>query len=464
MEQKNITLILFTLAFGTVLGGLNAMMFNVALPTMVTYFNVPLSKVQWLTSGYMLAAGSIIPASGFLGDRFGYKRVFSLCLTSVLVLSIVGSFAWCIEALIVVRFLFGLTAGLLAPLSLTMMYRILPVSQQPTAASTWGVANFIGAILPTVLSGLILSVASWKFLLLFNIPFVVFALLLSLRFVPQDAVQNNSKLDFLGLVLLSSGSFVLLFTFSNLSRWGFTIRFLFGLCFGFALLGAYVLKNKNNETAILNLKVFQYSRYVAAFATGCINTVAITTVAFLTPLFLQNGLGISPLVTGLVMLPCSICSVIAMPVARKYYGALGEKRLATIGLAIVIIGSTPFLFVTPATSIILVIVALCIRSCGISAYNLVVTNAQMAAIPTQLSGHASSLTNWSHQMITALLAGVVSNVIDLRLLASQATTIKETAVIYTTTTNMIMAFSCILLASMIPGALKFFRGKGELHS
>ena len=181
MEQKNITLILFTLAFGTVLGGLNAMMFNVALPTMVTYFNVPLSKVQWLTSGYMLAAGSIIPASGFLGDRFGYKRVFSLCLTSVLVLSIVGSFAWCIEALIVVRFLFGLTAGLLAPLSLTMMYRILPVSQQPTAASTWGVANFIGAILPTVLSGLILSVASWKFLLLFNIPFVVFALLLSLR-------------------------------------------------------------------------------------------------------------------------------------------------------------------------------------------------------------------------------------------------------------------------------------------
>ena len=76
MDTKKANLILLTLGLGTLIGSLNTMMFNVALPTMVTYFDAPLSTVQWLTSGYMLAAGVIIPAAGFLGDRFGYKRIF----------------------------------------------------------------------------------------------------------------------------------------------------------------------------------------------------------------------------------------------------------------------------------------------------------------------------------------------------------------------------------------------------
>lgn len=89
MSQKNnSTLILFALGLGTLVGCLNMMIFNVALPTMATVFDAPLSKVQWLTSGYMLAAGIMIPAVGYLGDRFGYKRLYLFILTTVLLCSI----------------------------------------------------------------------------------------------------------------------------------------------------------------------------------------------------------------------------------------------------------------------------------------------------------------------------------------------------------------------------------------
>ncbi len=76
VKQQHTFLLLLTLGLGAVIGTLNITMFNVALPTMMTYFDAPLATVQWLTSGYMLAAGMIIPAAGFLGDRFGYKRIF----------------------------------------------------------------------------------------------------------------------------------------------------------------------------------------------------------------------------------------------------------------------------------------------------------------------------------------------------------------------------------------------------
>ena len=104
LDTKKTTLILLALGLSTLIGSLNTMIFNVALPTMVTYFNAPLSTVQWLTSGYMLAAGMIIPAAGYLGDRFGYKRLLTVILLSILALSLAGAFAWCIEVLIVIRF------------------------------------------------------------------------------------------------------------------------------------------------------------------------------------------------------------------------------------------------------------------------------------------------------------------------------------------------------------------------
>ena len=147
MKQSHTFLLLLTLGLGAVIGTLNITMFNVALPTMMSYFDAPLATVQWLTSGYMLAAGMIIPAAGFLGDRFGYKRIFCLALCCVLALSVMGALAWCIELLIVARFFLGLTGGLLSPLSLAMLYQALPASQQAQAASTWGIANMIAILL-----------------------------------------------------------------------------------------------------------------------------------------------------------------------------------------------------------------------------------------------------------------------------------------------------------------------------
>lgn len=458
-QKQNTNLILFTLGIGALVGCLNMMIFNVALPTMATVFDAPLSKVQWLTSGYMLAAGMMIPAVGYLGDRFGYKRLYSFILIVVLFCSFIGIFAWCIEFLIVIRFITGLTCGMLASLSLAMMYRYLPVSQHTNAATVWGMANMLGAIFPTVLTGLILSVADWRFLLLFTVPFLIIDLIICMYVLPKDTAFKSGKLDFTGLFLLGFGSFALLFAFSNLSKWGFSAQFFVVLAVGTVAIGTYCFQNKNNNDAVLNLGVFKHKRYVAAFLAFGFNTMATCIVAFLMPLFLQNGLGVTPLMTGMIMLPASIISTLTMPIASKFYDTIGENRLGAFGVSIVIIGSLPFLVATPETAIALVIVIQMLRNCGMSIFNLVSTNAQMSAIPVELSGHASAMTSWFGQMVNALMVGIASNVIDIRIHAVNATTTEEIAWAYTSSTNMIVAVSCVVLLCVIPLSLKYFRKK-----
>lgn len=464
MTKQNLSLITLTLGLGALIGTLNITMFNVALPIMMTYFDTTLATVQWLTSGYMLAAGMIIPAAGFFGNHFGYKKTFCFIVTSVLALSIVGSFAWCIEALIVIRFLFGLTGGLLSPLSLAMLYRVVPAGQQAKAASTWGMANIMGGMLPSCLSGFILSVADWRFLLLFNVPFALLTLLLSVKLLPKDAQTKTDKLDISGLLLTSVGSLILLMSFSNLSAWGFSTRLLIGIAIGFSFLLAYFLTSRHKNNALLNLRVLRYPRYVAALIASGINVIAIYMITFLMPLFLQSGLGISPLATGFIMLPASLFSIFAMPVATKLYPKIGERLLIVIGIIVLLIGSSPFLIATPTTPILLIAFAMCVRSCGMSAINLVATNAQMSDIPPELSGYASSLTNWLHQILNAMTIGIAGNIADLRIQQFAADDPNILALAYTNTTNLLMLVSCLLLIAIIPIALKFFRSKAEMKS
>lgn len=321
----------------------------------------------------------------------------------------------------------------------------------------------VGGMLPSVLSGIILSVADWRFLLLFNIPFVVLALFLTLKLLQKETIRSNARLDFPGLALTSMGSLILLFTFSNLSSWGFSLKLLLGILLGLACLAAYIIRSHNRSDTLLNLSVLKFRRYIAALIAGGMNSIALYMITFLMPLFLQSGLGVSPLATGMIMLPTSLIAIIIMPIATAFYPKLGEKNLMVLGIIVLLIGSAPFLTAVPTTPILFIILAMCVRSCGMGAINLVSTNAQMSSVPPELSGHASSLTNWFQQMLKALIVGIAGNIADLRIAAVSNSSPESLAFAYTSTTNLMMTVSCLLLIAVIPIALKFFRTKAEMN-
>ena len=129
-----------------------------------------------------------------------------------------------------------------------------------------------------------------------------------------------------------------------------------------------------------------------------------------------------------------------------------------------VIGAVPFLHMTPAIPIVLVVVGMCVRSVGIGFMNLLTTNTQMSAVPQSLSGHASALTNWMRQMVGALITSIASNIVGLRLARAGAVTAEQTAGAYTATTSFLMTISVILTLLILPIALKYFRGRKTLKT
>ena len=460
--KDNSMAIILTLSLATLVGCMNMGLFNVALPALMVYFNTDVTTIQWISSGFTLAAGVITPVVGFLGDKFSYKKTLIVVSFMTLVLTVVGMFSWCIEALIVVRILFGLTAGMLMPLSMAMLYQCVPKSQQAKAAGLWGTANLIGGAIPGVLAGFIVMYATWHVLLLMMIPLILLLIICSIKILPSDDAHGNMRLDGLGFALTVVGSFVLLISFSSLSDWGFSAKFFVVAMLGIACMGLYAKQNWGKETAMLNLSVLKYPRYIAALISDCMNIVALYMVNFLMPLFLQNGLGLSAALTGTIMLPASLIAIVAMPFATKVLTTKGEKALALVGVAIMLFGSSVFLNVDKNIPLAVVVVFMCIRCFGIAFMNLLTTNTAMAAVPPELSGHASALTNWVRQIVSALIISIASTLINAQLVASNAQTAEEISAAYLSSTSLLYMISCTALLIIIPIALKFFRGQKDM--
>ena len=130
-----------------------------------------------------------------------------------------------------------------------------------------------------------------------------------------------------------------------------------------------------------------------------------------------------------------------------------------MGVLSLVIGAFPFLRMTPAIPILFVMLGMCVRSVGVGFMNLLTTNAQMSAVPPELSGHASALTNWMRQMVGALITSIASNIVGLRLARAAAVTAEETSWAYTSTTSFLMTISVLLTLVILPIAFKYFQGR-----
>ena len=294
------------------------------------------------------------------------------------------------------------------------------------------------------------------------IPLILLLIICSIKILPSDDAHGNMRLDGLGFALTVVGSFVLLISFSSLSDWGFSAKFFVVAMLGIACMGLYAKQNWGKETAMLNLSVLKYPRYIAALISDCMNIVALYMVNFLMPLFLQNGLGLSAALTGTIMLPASLIAIVAMPFATKVLTTKGEKALALVGVAIMLFGSSVFLNVDKNIPLAVVVVFMCIRCFGIAFMNLLTTNTAMAAVPPELSGHASALTNWVRQIVSALIISIASTLINAQLVASNAQTAEEISAAYLSSTSLLYMISCTALLIIIPIALKFFRGQKDM--
>ena len=297
---------------------------NVALPTIQRALGGGLAAQQWVLNGYLLTLGSLILIGGSLGDLFGERRVFAIGVSGFGAASLVCALAPSIEALVAARAVQGVAGALLVPSSLAVIVNTFSEDERGAAIGSWTAWGAIAAVLGPLVGGELLAIASWRWIFLMNVPFVIACVALILLVVPRAAPreQDARRIDLPGAALCACGLGGPVFALIEQPRLGWSSpEVLMPLILGVALLLAFTLYEARARDPMLPLGLFRRRN----FAAGNIETFSmyagLSILFFFLVLFLQQIGGYSPLQSGLATLPVTLI----MFVLSRRFGALADR-------------------------------------------------------------------------------------------------------------------------------------------
>jgi EmrB/QacA subfamily drug resistance transporter len=394
---------------------------SVALHTLSSALHAPVSTIQWVSTGYLLALGVAVPLAGWAQRRFGGKRVWMFALALFLVGSILCSLAWDAPSLIVFRIVQGLGGGLMLPLLQTLIMQAASGKNLGRTMSIISLPTALGPILGPVVGGLILNSLDWRWLFWVNVPFCVVGLFLAWRFLPRDTDTTRARLDVVGLLLLSPALIGILYGLSDVTKSGGFGRtdVLVPLIAGVVLLAAFALYAiRRRENALVDVRLLARRPVAAASVLLFLSGASLYGAMLLLPLYFQEVRGHDVLLAGLLLAPQGVGTLLSRSIAGRLTDSLGAKWVAVVGFAIVGIATIPFAFASATTNEWILIVALMVRGFGLGAVFIPILTAGFIGLDRAQVPHASILTRVAQQVggsfgvavLAVLLEGFAANV------------------------------------------------------
>lgn len=407
--------IMIALFFGSFFSSLASSTINIALPVLQREFNTELGTIQWVMTGFMLAMGTFAPVTGYFGERFSYKRLYLFSLAGFTVASVFCALSTTVGSLIAFRTLQGVFCGVIVPTAMAVIYQVIPREKQAVAIGIWAASAMLAPAIGPTLSGYILEHVSWHWIFWMNLPIGAIAIVMVQLFMPYYRMKVPQSFDFLGFITVIASSASILVALSQGRTWGWssagTLSLLIG---GFAVLGLFLWRELTAKSPLLNLRVFRSGRYTMALVITCILNISLYSGMLMTPVFLQNIQGVSPMNAGLILLPSSLAMAVAMPFVGKLYNKVGPRVLTVTGLSMVALGSLPLSWLSVNTPHHYLLWCMVIRSLGIGLTMMPASNYGMEQIPKELSGHASSINNWTRSAFGSFAIAVFTAIMSSR--------------------------------------------------
>jgi EmrB/QacA subfamily drug resistance transporter len=350
---------------GSIMSILDTTIVNVAIPTFARDFRAPLSTVQWVSTGYLLALAMTIPLTGWAVERFGAKRMWIASLVLFLLGSALSGAAWSIQSLIVFRILQGIGGGMIMPIGQSIMATAAGPQRMGRVMSILGVPMLLGPVLGPVIGGLIVDSVSWRWIFYVNIPIGIVAIALALRILPgHEKTDRAGKLDVLGLALLSPGLGLFVYGLSQAGQ-GSAASVFVPAAIGAALIAGFVLHAlKTKITPLIDVVLFRDRQFSAAAVTTFAFGAALFGGMFLLPIYYQVVRGQTALTAGLLMAPQGIGAALVMPLAGRCTDRYGAGRVVPAGLVLATLGTVAYTQLGAHTSFVLLAGSLFVRGIG----------------------------------------------------------------------------------------------------
>ncbi|AXB42803.1 DHA2 family efflux MFS transporter permease subunit [Amycolatopsis albispora] len=412
----------FVLVLGTFMATLDSTIVSVGVAELAAEFSAPVTGIQWVSTAYLLAVVAAVPASGWLADRFGGRRVWLLAVAGFLLGSLLCALAWSLPSLIAFRVLQGLAGGLLPPTGQALLARAAGRDRIGRVISIVGVVPLLSPVLGPLLGGAVLGLADWPWLFYVNLPIGLVAIVLARRFVPVvPPAAERTPFDFRGAALLSPGLAVLVFGLTGIGHeqavpsWTAVLAVVLGalMLTGFAVHGL-----RTTRVPLLDPRLFARPPFgVAALALVVLGASVFGTM-FLLPLYLQTGEHLSAWETGLLLAPQGAGALAGSFLVNRLVDAVAPRTLVLTGIALVAAGTAAFTQLGPGLPDAVIAVSLLVRGFGAAMIGApVMTIVYRRIAPAQLpraAGALNLLNTVGGSLGTAALAVVLQHRLTAR--------------------------------------------------
>jgi len=315
---------------------LDTTILNTAVPVISKALGVTALNMKSVLASYTLSLAVFIPISGWMADRFGTRRVFASAIGVFTLGSALCGLSSNIHLLVACRILQGLGGAMMVPVGRLTLVRTYAKSELVRAMSFVAIPGLIGPMLGPLAGGLIVGYFHWRAIFFLNIPVGLLGLVLVYMHLPDYLERKSPPLDVLGLILFGSGIALLSYVLEVFGEHTLnTLEVLGMLGISSLLLLGYGLHAVGMATPLLQLTLFKIRTFAAAVSGSFITRLGIGGAPFLLPLLYQVGLGLSPIQSGLLIMPQA-----AAAMCTKLFIS---KLLDRIGYRTVLISNTVFL-------------------------------------------------------------------------------------------------------------------------
>lgn len=398
----------------TIMVALDTTIVNVALHEIGVDLGVS-DGVEWVVSGYLLAVCLSQPATGWLADRFGRRKVFLSSLVAFTVASIACGASPGFAPLVVFRVLQGLGGGALMPVGMAMVLDLFPRERHGRAIGIWGMSAMLAPAVGPTLGGWLVTSVSWHWLFLINAPIGVITLVAGLRLLPDVGHRERRPFDATGLLLGSGGLSLFVLGLSEANSWGWgSVSSVGCIGGGVALLGAFVVHELRTDHPLIELRMFEGRSFRLAMGAMLFVYIAHFGRLVFIPLELESLRGETALTVGLLFLPAAIVSAIGMTLGGRLVDQVGPRVPILFGCGAMVVAMGAFTRLTLTTPLPVIGIVLCVQGLGMGTLTAPAMIAGLSELPANLTSQGTALRSLLGQVSGALAVAILGAVVAAR--------------------------------------------------
>jgi EmrB/QacA subfamily drug resistance transporter len=320
--------LLWLVAIGFFMQTLDATIVNTALPSMAKSLGESPLRMQSVVISYSLAMATLIPASGWLADRFGTRQIYLAALCLFTFGSMLCAYSPSLSHLTAARVVQGMGGAMLLPVGRLAVLRQFPKGQFLAAMSFVTVPGLIGPLVGPSLGGWLVEYASWHWIFLINLPIGVIGCIATIAFMPDAKVTQTGRFDTGGYLLLAASMVMISLGLDGLSGLGMRHAVVMLLViFGLINLGAYWLRALRHPAPIFSPELFKVNSFRVGIMGNLFARIGSGSMPFLIPLLLQVNLGYSALEAGMMMIPVAIAGMTIKRIGTSIIKLFGYRKV-----------------------------------------------------------------------------------------------------------------------------------------